>query len=247
LELELKRRRPLLALISANLLVLVALAFIYPHLMVSPGALKRGHTELTQDCFACHQPWRGAVSERCVTCHAVQDIGLRTTKGIPVTHKIPKTPFHQELVEQDCVACHSGHQRPKLTHRRLKPFSHALLRPVVSDRCEGCHKGPSDNLHRQNQSNCKTCHVQDHWKPTTFAHDKGFVLDRDHDTKCATCHTNDDYSRYTCYGCHEHTLEKMRKKHVKEGIADFENCVSCHRSARDEPKREGSHEGRKRH
>jgi hypothetical protein len=43
-------------------MVLVALAFAYPHLMVSPGPLVKGHAELATDCFACHAPWRGASS-----------------------------------------------------------------------------------------------------------------------------------------------------------------------------------------
>ena len=71
------KRGWLLALIAANLLVLVALVFFYPHLMVSPGALVTGHAELATDCFACHSPWRGAASQRCVKCHALPDIGLR--------------------------------------------------------------------------------------------------------------------------------------------------------------------------
>jgi hypothetical protein len=41
----------------------------------------------------------------------------------------------------------------------------------------------------------------------------------------------DDYSRYTCYGCHEHSPEKIRREHIEEGIRDFKNCVECHRSA----------------
>ena len=49
----------LLIVIALNLLVLVALAFVYPHLMVSPGPLVKGHAELATDCFACHAAWRG--------------------------------------------------------------------------------------------------------------------------------------------------------------------------------------------
>jgi hypothetical protein len=40
-----------------------------------------------------------------------------------------------------------------------------------------------------------------------------------------------DYSAYTCYGCHEHSQEKIRRKHIKEGIRDYANCVECHRNA----------------
>jgi hypothetical protein len=283
--------RWLLAVIGANLLVLVALIFVYPHLMVSPGSLVQGHAELDPDCFACHSPWRGAASQRCAKCHLLPDIGLRTTKGAPLAQRTVKTSFHQELIEQDCMACHSDHQGPKLTQRSRKPFSHALLRTAVRkrceschtaptdkvhrdlsvscgqchtlerwkpatfdhallakavlERCEGCHKAPTDSLHRQLKGNCGQCHSQERWKPATFDHDKYFVLDRDHNTKCVTCHTNDDYSRYTCYGCHEHRRDKVRAEHLEEGIRDFENCVECHRSASEEPRRRGSREGRK--
>jgi hypothetical protein len=41
---------------------------------------------------------------------------------------------------------------------------------------------------------------------------------------------SDDYSRYTCYGCHEHSRSGIREEHLEEGIRDFEDCVECHRS-----------------
>lgn len=239
-------KRWLLALIAANLLVVVALAFTYPHLMVSPGPLVSGHAELATDCFACHAPMRGAASPRCIACHALPDIGVRTSKGVALAARPVKSSFHQELIEQDCMACHSDHLGTKLAHPDRKPFSHALLRSAVQERCEACHKTPVDNLHRQIAGNCKQCHSQERWKPATFDHDKLFVLDRDHNTTCVTCHTGDDYSRYTCYGCHEHRPDKVRAEHIEEGIRNFENCVECHRNASEEPKNKGSPEGRKR-
>ncbi len=240
------KRRWLLILITANLLVLVTLAFVYPHLMVSPGALASGHADLATDCFSCHSLWRGATADRCIVCHALPDIGLRTTKGAPLAQRTMKTSFHQELIEQDCMACHSDHAGPKLTQRSRKPFSHSLLRATVRDHCESCHDAPHDTLHRDLTISCSQCHSQEHWKPATFDHDKLFVLDRDHNASCATCHTNDDYSRYTCYGCHEHTPGNVRAEHLEEGIRDFENCIKCHRSASDDPERGESREGRER-
>jgi hypothetical protein len=232
------KRRWLLAVIAANLVALVALAFIYPHLMVSPGALASGHAELATDCFACHAPGRGAAASLCIACHALPDIGLRTTKAVALPQRNLKTSFHQELIEQDCMVCHSDHQGPRLARRSRKPFSHALLRPAVQERCSGCHAAPSVNLHRQITGNCRQCHSQERWKPATFEHGKLFVLDRDHNVACATCHQNDDYSRYTCYGCHEHTPAKIRSEHEEEGITDFENCVACHRDPGVEPGKE---------
>ena len=75
---------------SVGVLALVALVFVYPHLMVSPGPLVPGHRALATDCFACHAPLRGASSAKCVQCHATTDIGLRTTHGrIPLTGVMP--------------------------------------------------------------------------------------------------------------------------------------------------------------
>lgn len=83
------------------------------------------------------------------------------------------------------------------------------------------------------------CHGQERWKPATLDHDKLFVLDRDHDGECATCHRNNEFSRYTCYGYHEHSPAKVRAEHVKEGIPVFENCMECHRDPGVEPKKQG--------
>ena len=90
------------------------------------------------------------------------------------------------------------------------------------------------------------CHKTEAWKPATFDHNKYFALDRDHEATCETCHKNNDYSRYTCYGCHEHSQAKIRAKHVEEGIQNFENCVECHRDPGVEPDKRGRGErGRK--
>lgn len=240
-------KRWLLALIVANLALVAALTFAYPHLMVGPGTLVSGHAELATDCFACHAPLRGARSERCVTCHALPDIGLRTTQGLPLARRGAKTAFHQDLIEQDCMACHSDHLGPRQGRRSRKPFSHALLRVPVRELCESCHKAPSDALHRQISGNCKQCHSQERWTPATFDHEKFFVLDRDHTTQCVTCHVDSDFSRYTCYGCHEHRPDKVRREHIEEGIREFDNCVECHRDASDEPRRpRGAESGRRR-
>lgn len=241
-----KKRPVLLIVIALNLLVLVALAFAFPHLMVSPGPLVKGHEDLATDCFACHAPWRGASSGRCIECHALADIGLKTTKGVPIATGTIKASFHRDLIEQDCMACHSDHQGPKLTQRSRKPFAHELLKETVRGRCASCHAAPKDTLHRDLKAECGQCHQSTAWKPATLDHDRYFVLDRDHAASCDTCHRNSDYGRYTCYGCHEHSQAKIRAEHVEEGIPDFENCMECHRDPRVEPdKRGGRERGRK--
>ncbi len=230
------KKRPVLWIVVAlNLVVLVALAFVYPHLMISPGPLVKGHEQLATDCFACHAAWRGASTQRCIECHAVAEVGLKTTKGVPILTRTVKVSFHQELIEQDCMACHSDHQGPRLTKRSRKPFSHALLKASVKGQCSSCHAAPKDTMHRAVKEECSQCHGDRAWKPATFDHDKHFVLDRDHQATCVTCHKNNDYGRYTCYGCHEHSEAKVRAEHLEEGIRDFQDCVECHRDPRLEP------------
>jgi hypothetical protein len=217
-------------ILACNLALLAVLVFMYPHLTVSPGPLIPGHKSLEGDCFACHAAFTGASAERCVSCHKPADIGRLTSKGVPVAKPSTSTTFHQSLISQDCVACHSDHAGVK-RFARERQFNHNLLKKDTRDRCETCHKPPVDALHKQVSGNCLQCHTQEKWTPATFDHDQYFVLDRDHNTSCVTCHTRNDYSRSTCYGCHEHTPDNIRRKHIKEGISKFDNCVECHRSA----------------
>jgi hypothetical protein len=228
-------KRPwLLIVITANLVVLVALVFVYPHLMVSPGPLVRGHAELTTDCFACHVPWRGAASDRCITCHALPDIGLRTTKGVALPRQGLKTSFHQELIEQNCVACHSDHEGPKLTQRSRKPFSHALLRPAVRDKCEACHAAPKNDVHRDLSVGCGQCHKPQAWKPASFDH---ALLANATLAQCAGCHKapTDTLHRQVqgnCGQCHSPAAWKPATfEHGKFFVFDKDHqttCVTCH-------------------
>jgi len=217
-------------ILACNLAILAALVFIYPHLMVSPGKLIPGHKLLEGDCFACHAPLTGASSLRCTSCHKPADIGRLATTGLPLTKPATKAAFHQELSSQDCVACHSDHAGVK-RFARTRLFDHTLLKKATREQCQSCHKAPADSLHKQITGNCLQCHTQEKWTPATFDHNKFFVLDRDHNASCVTCHVRNDYSRYTCYSCHEHTPDNIRRKHIKEGISKFDDCVECHRSA----------------
>ena len=127
-----------------------------------------------------------------------------------------------------CNQCHTTE------HWSPATFDHAALPSATLARCESCHAAPTDSFHRQITAACTQCHSPQRWKPSTFNHDRFFLLDRDHNATCVTCHTNNDFTRYTCFGCHEHTPANIRAEHEEEGIRNFDNCVSCHRSADDE-------------
>jgi hypothetical protein len=61
-----------------------------------------------------------------------------------------------------------------------------------------------------------------------------FVLDRDHNVECSTCHNTGSLKSYSCFGCHEHSTNKLLQEHIEEGITNIDNCVSCHKSADEE-------------
>lgn len=241
-------------LIAANLVVLVALAFVYPHLMMSPGALSGGHADLATDCFACHAPLRGAASERCMACHVVADIGLRTSKGVPIVKAdasasgtaangpvvkgkakaAVKTSFHQELIEQDCVTCHSDHAGPRLTQRSRKPFSHDLLKAATRERCESCHAAPGNDLHRRFDQGCAKCHQARSWTPASFDH---ALLTKADQGRCATCHKApaDTLHRQivgNCGSCHTaRAWTPATFDHDKYFVLDRNHqasCTTCH-------------------
>jgi hypothetical protein len=284
--------RWVLLLVCAVLLGILVCAFIYPSGMLSPGPLSTAHSTLAPRCFSCHIAWRGATAEQCVSCHQLDDIGVRTTTGAPIVRKTFKALLHQALLKPDCLACHDAHRgnRPPLTGH--KSFNHQLLQPAIQQRCADCHAAPVNKTHRDTKAQCAQCHRQDHWKPATFDHalldsqaltacegchqgpddklhkqiskgchqchdpqgwararfdhDQHFRLDKQHSTNCITCHTNNDYSRYTCYGCHEHTAKTLRAEHQEEGVRFSDDCVKCHKSADDDGENSETSEGRER-
>ena len=223
------KNKTIILVVAVNLAALVLLAIFSPHLMISPGKPIDAHAELATDCFACHTPFIGSTPGKCIACHKVSEIGIKTTKGLAIDKEEKNVAFHQKLTEEDCVACHSDHKGVQ-AFRPIGQFSHQLLEPAVEKQCDSCHINPGDALHRKIEGNCGSCHTQARWTPATFEHDKYFRFDKDHRTDCKTCHIENDYDSYTCYGCHEHSRSKIREEHVEEGIYDYEICVECHRS-----------------
>ena len=186
-----------------------------------------------QDCMACHTEHAGVkLTQRAhpVFTHALLDSSIR--ERCASCHTPPANPLHRQ-VGSDCAQCHVP------AHWKPVAFKHALLAADVQQRCATCHAPPKDALHQQISANCQQCHGTTQWKPATFDHAKYFPLVGEHKAACATCHVNSDFSRYTCYGCHEHTPAKIAAEHREEGIHDTTDCVKCHRRGDAESEREG--------
>ncbi len=215
--------------VAIVLATLVWLTISHPETMISPGKPIDAHAEVASDCFACHTSFLGSTPGKCIECHKVDEIGIRTTQGLPVDKEDKNAAFHQQLIEEDCVACHSEHKGVQ-PFRPIGQFSHQLVKPNLIEECNDCHTNPGDSLHRQITGKCSTCHSQERWTPATFDHNEYFRFDKHHRTECETCHVDNNYDNYTCYGCHEHSRSKIRHEHAEEGIRDYEQCTECHRS-----------------
>ena len=136
------------------------------------------------------------------------------------------------------MACHTDHAGLVLAHSP-KPFLHNLLKIQVREQCATCHNVPVNDIHQNLIEKCSQCHNSQSWKPAKFDHNKFFQLDKNHNTSCITCHADNVHTEFTCFGCHAHTLDNIRREHEEEGVPNFNNCVECHRNAHDEPGNEG--------
>jgi len=239
------------------------LVFRYPHLMISPGNLMEGHQDLTLDCFTCHSLFRGNPSEKCISCHKIDDIGLVTTKGVKIQKREEiKTSFHQELVKKDCVTCHSDHQGI-MVYQTIQYFSHELLSQTARKNCHTCHEKPKDPLHRNIPGSCVRCHRDEKWGSPLFEHE---FLTRSVRVYCDTCHENPKdplHEKITgnCGLCHdekewapttfEHDLffqldrdhdTKCMTCHIKNDYGQY-SCYECHEHSPSNTREEHHEEG----
>lgn len=231
------------ALITA--LTGVTFAFAAPRLALNPGPHSQGHVRSENRCLDCHTPGRGTPNAKCIVCHALDRIVAGGAANDARSLSI--RGLHRELTGARCTDCHTDHAG-RDPHRATRAFTHDALAASRRQDCASCHSlaRPADALHREAGGACASCHATSAWKPATFAHERWFVLDRDHAVACRTCHAQPgNFKRYTCYGCHEHTPARMRDEHREERVTDREldDCVRCHRSA---DEREGRERGRER-
>jgi hypothetical protein len=214
---------------------LISLIFFMPKPMISPGRLIPAHGDLEGQCSSCHAPFQGAVPDRCITCHAVASIGLRTSKGVLIATKAGKVPFHQSLTTQNCMSCHTDHPGRNRAAMVQPTFSHNLLEATVRSNCASCHAAPVTAFHAEMKGQCSSCHTQQAWKPAAFDHARFFALTGPHNVACTTCHTvAGDFGQHSCTTCHEHSPARIAQQHREEGITNTANCMTCHRNGSQE-------------
>jgi hypothetical protein len=176
------------------------------------------------ECASCHSDHKGINPQMSISRfdHKLLSNGMQMNCNS--CHDKPADKLHDQL----SVSCNSCHNTD--SWKISGAFNHDMIVGINKTNCISCHQKPSDSFHQSLQDNCSKCHATNKWTPSSFDHSSYFILDNNHNAKCATCHSNNNFSIYTCYGCHEHSENKIIEEHQEEGIYNFTNCVSCHRS-----------------
>jgi hypothetical protein len=239
---------PVIVAMSA-LVAGVILVFITGQSILSPGPLNavasnitlggvRSHAEIS--CGGCHAPPWGSdtMADRCLSCH--KDVASQIQAG---------TGLHgTTLTVGNTVTCTGGcHSEHNGATTSLSNFDHNQTNFPLTGRhltvaCQLCHTNgvytgtpttcfachQKDDAHSGVYGqDCGSCHNTGGWSPATFNGTHTFPMNHGtgRTSPCVTCHPA-GLQTYSCYGCHEHTVSNIQRKH--ENIANLDDCVSCH-------------------
>lgn len=120
-------------------------------------------------------------------------------------------------------ALEGSHEKAKCNtcHKDVKDYKGA------PKDCFSCHK---EKAHKDKvfDTNCESCHNPVKWGDAKMDIKKHtFPVAHRGAKGCKDCHPK-TVKEYSCYECHEHNPAKMERKHIKEGIRNYENCMECH-------------------
>ncbi len=195
----------------------------------------------TTGCMECHTTGFAGTPTECAACHT-PDFNLSTN------------PNHVALaIPKDCAGCHTTNAWAPATFAIHSNYyalngAHAL----IANECATCHKGNYNNtpntcagchIDDYNQTtnpnhvtakfptDCKTCHSETAWVPSTFNHSTVYPLNGAHATiACSACHKNGNYNTpppTTCVGCHQ--AEYNQTTNPNHAAAGFPTtCKDCH-------------------
>lgn len=186
------------------------------------------HTSVRQyNCTICHKDHAGIDYKKTASFeHKI--LKPEILENCTGCHKNRNDNLHKK-VSNECSKCHSTE-----SWKKIAKFDHKLVNNPAINTCATCHKAPKDDIHTNYLDDCKICHSTIKWSPAKFEHSRYFQLDPEHNVKCNICHKSKSYKSYTCYGCHEHSQGNIAEEHREEGISNFNDCVACHKDAKED-------------
>ncbi len=177
-----------------------------------------------QKCTSCHSDHKGIKPTVSLSKFRHELLAGTLVNDCHGCHDKPADKIHQQL-SAECIKCHNF-----AGWKSSVAFNHDMIRGNARNNCVSCHPVPADSLHIYFGDSCAKCHNTGKWAPSSFNHSTYFQLDQNHNAKCNVCHLNNNFSRYTCYGCHEHSESSIIEKHNEHGFISFTFCASCHKS-----------------
>ena len=64
--------------VVGTLFITILLMVQFPHWMLSPGEVIEGHQNIKNKCSECHQAFSGIDSQKCISCHKLDSIGMNS-------------------------------------------------------------------------------------------------------------------------------------------------------------------------
>jgi hypothetical protein len=124
--------------VTSIILMLILAAwgtYKHPEALWAPGNLSRYHSDITA-CSDCHQAFRGAQADKCITCH--------DEKKFSALSKPKVTEFHQRAIleKKSCIDCHTEHrgELAQITVGALfNPHGEFVFRVTGTHSCSACH------------------------------------------------------------------------------------------------------------
>ena len=185
------------------------------HVTVACAAchLNNDYKGIPTACYACHQSadkHLGAYGTNCAQCHDTTDWG-----HAQIDHSKTAYPLTGKHLTVACNACHIN----------------SVFKGTPTT-CYACHKANDTHAGVLGQ-NCAECHNTNGWTPATYNRTHTFPINhgapRGTTNSCKLCHTT-SLLKYTCYGCHTHTVSNILSRH--RNTQNLDDCIRCHPTGR---------------
>ena len=194
---------------SLTIIIGLSVIILFPYYSINPGVLVKGHSNLQNDCFACHSIGSGAPTEKCIACHNLANIGKVNVEGLSLTGQNSKTNLlHKSITDIRCFDCHTEHNGLSKENATLN-FAHSVLPKQMLSSCADCHsdKKPENKVHNYVSSDCSNCHTAEEWERAEFKHQ----LLGSNQNDCRSCHSN-----------------KIPDDGLHKGLGISIQCIQCH-------------------